>query len=256
MTAARRVLLTPAWILRTIGALIAIAVCIVAAVWQFHRTEDQLAVARAAQSQLTAYDLVVPAGTEELDIEWLGRNVSVQGEVVPGARSFVRSRLSPEGEEGFLVVDGLRIADGRVVAVLQGWVPRPAAAPQLAGESVEVQGRLQPQENFYPGAPVAADGPLLTITDTGLAQQWPVVPAPGYVTVTGPPAAPGLQPVTPLVGTDPDVPFPLQNAFYSLQWLVFAVIVVIIWVRFLRDDIRTMREREAAVAAAADRVSL
>lgn len=256
MTTALRVLLTPAWLLRTLGALLAIAVCVMAAVWQFHRTDDQLAVARAAQSQLTAYDIVVPRDADSLDIEWLGRNVEVQGDVVTGARSYVRARLSPDGEVGFLVVDGVRIADGRVVAVLQGWVPEPSAAPRLAGERIRVTGRLQPQENFYAGAPIEPDRPLLTITDAGLAEQWPVAPTPGYVTVTGAPAGEGIQPVTPLVGTDPDVPFPLQNAFYSLQWVIFAIIVVVIWARFLRDDIRAAQEHEAAVAAAPDRVSL
>ncbi len=256
MTPGLRVLLTPAWILRTVGALLAVAVCIAAAVWQYHRTDDQLAVARAAQSQLVPYDVVVPANSDSLDIEWLGRNVAVDGEVVPGARSYVRSRLSPDGEVGYLVVDGVRIADGRTVAVLQGWVPDPAAAPRLAGERIRVTGRLQPQENFYAGAPVEPEGPLLTISDAGLATQWPTPPDPGYVTVTGDPAAVGLSPVVPLVGTDPDVPFPLQNAFYSLQWLIFAVIVVVIWARFLRDDVRAARGTDGEVAPEADRVSL
>ena len=128
-----------------------------------------------------------------------------------GDRSLIRSRLSQSGEVGYLVVDGVALADGRVVAVLQGWVPDPESAPELAGRQIEVDGRVQPYENFYAGAPVTADDPLLTISAAGLAEQWRQAPVDGYVTVTGPPAAAGLGGVTPLVGTDPDVPFPLAE---------------------------------------------
>ncbi len=260
MSPALRVLRTPQWILRTAGALLAIAICVVASVWQYGRTDDQLAVARSAVSQLVPYGELVPADSGTLDIASLGHNVSVVGEVVPGARSFVRSRLSAEGEVGYLVVDGVRLDDGRVVAVLQGWVPDVESAPSLAGREVRVTGRVQPYENFYASAPVTPSDPLLTISGAGLAEQWGEdAPIDGYVTVTGTPAAPGLEVATPLVGTDPDVPFPLQNAFYSLQWLIFAGIVVFAWIRFFREDVRVERERGAEVPIVAppdDRVSL
>lgn len=260
MSPALRVLRTPQWILRTVGALLAIAICVVASFWQYNRTDDQLAVARSAVSQLVPYDELVPTDSRSLDIGWLGHNVSVAGEVVPGARSFVRSRLSQDDEVGYLVVDGVRLDDGRVVAVLQGWVPDVESAPSLAGREVRVTGRVQPYENFYAGAPVTASDPLLTISAAGLAKQWgDHAPVDGYVTVTGTAAAPGLEVATPLVGTDPDVPFPLQNAFYSLQWLIFAGIVVFAWVRFFREDVRAERRRTAdmtIVAPPGDRVSL
>lgn len=257
MPRALRLLLTPHWILRTVVAVVAIVACGVAALWQYHRTEDQLAVARAALSELVAYEAVVPADSQSLDIEWLGRNVTVTGVVLP-ERSLIRSRLSRDGAVGYLVVDPVRLDDGRVVAVLQGWVPDAASAPDLAGQRVSVDGRLQPYENFYAGAPITADEPLLTISAAGLAEQWRQPPVDGYVTVTGPPAAPQLGAVTPLVGTDPDVPFPLQNAFYSLQWLIFAGLICYAWQRFFREDLRTEAGGEPAAipADADDRVSL
>lgn len=235
------VLRTPRWIARTVLALAVVAVFVGAAIWQYQRTQDQLTVARAAVAQPAPYADVVAVGAQQLPLEGLGRQVVVRGVVEPGARTFVRSRLSPAEEPGYWVVDGVRLADGRLVAVLQGWVERPAAAPVIEGPWVHLLGRLQPDENFYAGAPVPATGPLLTITAAGLAQQWgPVVPqgglAPGYVTVIGT-AVPGIEPVRPVIGSDPDVAFPLQNAFYSLQWLVFAGVVILVWVRWLREDI-------------------
>lgn len=259
MGPAMRVLTSSQWIVRTVVAVVAIAACGVASVWQFERTQDQLAVARAALSQLAPYAEVVPEG-QALDIALLGRNVAVAGEVLPEARTLIRERLSQDDQVGYLVVDGVRLDDGRIVAVLQGWVPDARSVPDLAGQRISVTGRVQPYENFYAQAPIAATGPLLTITAAGLATQWgDDAPVDGYVTVTGPPAANGLGAVTPLVGTDPDVAFPLQNAFYSLQWLIFAGIIAYVWYRFFREDVRAERDkaRKAAdVGVGDDRVSL
>jgi cytochrome oxidase assembly protein ShyY1 len=245
----RQVLLSPTWIMRTVGALLVIAGCIAAAVWQYHRTADQVEVAQAAASLPVDYAELVPSD-RSLDPGQLGRNVIVTG-VVTDDRTLVRDRLSPAGEVGYLVVDGVRIADDRTVAVLQGWVSRRADAPDRVGRQITVAGRLQPDENFYPDAPVAPTGPLVTITNAGLGQQWGTAPGQGYVTVTGAPGAAGFALVPPIIGTDPDVPFPLQNAFYSLQWLIFAGAVVYVWVRFLREDLRT-----ADSAPEPERVSL
>lgn len=253
-----RVLTTAPWILRTVAAVLAIAACLAAAVWQYERTQDQLAVARAALSQLAPYEEVVPTGTESLPIESLGRNVAVTGEVLP-ERTLIRSRLSREDEVGYLVVDGVRLADGRTVAVLQGWVPDVRSAPDLAGQQISVTGRVQPYENFYSEAPISESDPLITITAAGLAAQWgDRVPVDGYVTVTGAPAAAVFGAVIPLVGTDPDVAFPLQNAFYSIQWLIFAAVIAYMWFRFLREDVRAGRDQDgpADVGVGDDRVSL
>ena len=114
-----------------------------------------------------------------------------------------------------------------------------------------MSGRVQPDENFYRDAPIGSEGPLVTITRDGLTEQWqavlvggppgPATPvlAPGYVTATTPDS--GYERSAPVFGADPDVPFPLQNAFYSLQWLVFAGIVVFVWGRGLVLDTRSRR---------------
>lgn len=246
MTPAARVLLSPAWLLRSALAIVGIVLCVLLSWWQYQRTQDQIAVAEAAVAQLQPYEVAVPTTTPDLDAGLLGRSVSVSGEVLPGARSFIRSRLSSDDRVGYLVVDGVRLADGRVVAVLQGWVPDRSAAPELAGRTVTVAGRMQPYENFYPGAPISATEPLVTITAAGLDAQWSARPEVGYVAVTGAPSSERFGSVTPLVGTDPDVPFPVQNIFYTLQWLIFAGVIIVIWARFLREDIRDARAADTS----------
>lgn len=251
------VLRTRQWIGRTALAVVVIAAFFALSYWQYARTQDQLAAARAALSHQVDYAEVVRPDDRQLPVPALGRRVSVSGTVVPGARALVRDRLDDTGDRGYLVVDAVRIGDGRVVAVLQGWVPTARSAPELTG-AITVSGRVQPDENFYPDAPVVAGEPLVTITAAGLLTQWaPRVTqlTPGYVTVTGTPAAAGLRTVAPIVGADPDPPFPWQNVFYTLQWLIFAVLVVVAWLRWLRDDVVAAREA-AAAAGQRDRVSL
>jgi cytochrome oxidase assembly protein ShyY1 len=236
-----RTLATPRWIGFTILALVAIAICVAASVWQFQRTQDQLDLERAAVAREADYTEVVTGG--DLPFSALGRAVRVTGTPLPQARSAVRSRVDGSGRVGYLIVDGLRLADGRTVAVLQGWVPTPAAAPEPQSDRVTVSGRVQPDENFYRDAPISATEPLVTITGEGLAAQWePELAAvaadlaPGYVTVTSPSAR--FERSQPVFGADPDVPFPLQNAFYTLQWLIFAGLVVFVWLRGLFLDTR------------------
>ena len=237
------VLATPRWIGYTLLAVLAITLCVVAARWQYQRAQDELAVERAAAAALDSYPQVVTA--DSLSVDELGREVDVDGVGVADARSFIRTRANEQGIAGFLVVDGVRLPDGRVVPLLQGWVPDPESAPQPAspGESVQVIGRVQPDENFYRDAPVSADQPLVTITAEGLSEQWgdDTRLAPGYVTVTS--AADGYERTSPVFGSDPDIPFPLQNALYSLQWLVFIALVIYVWVRGLRTAIARSSQR-------------
>ena len=241
LAAMLRTLATPRWIGFTVLALMAIAVCFAASVWQWQRTQGQLDLERAAVAREADYTEVVTGA--DLPLSALGRAVRVTGTPLPRARSAVRSRVDGSGRVGYLIVDGLRLADGRVVAVLQGWVRRPDAAPDPQSSPLTVSGRVQPDENFYRDAPISAAEPLVTITGAGLNAQWePQLDAvaadlaPGYVTLTSPSARFERSP--PVFGADPDVPFPLQNAFYTVQWLIFAVLVVFVWVRGLFLDVR------------------
>jgi cytochrome oxidase assembly protein ShyY1 len=242
------------WLLRSLLAVLGIAVCVAAAVWQYHRAQDQVTVAQASVAEVVAYEAVMPAAGDSVGVDALGRQVRVTGTSVPEARSFVRSRESSSGEPGVLVVDGVRQPDGSLVAVLQGWVPDPRTAVDPPATPFEVQGRVQPDENFYPAAPVSAHDQLVTITRAGLAAQWGTddIRA-GYVTATSPSAQ--FERVAPVIGSDPDPAFPWQNAFYALQWLLFAGFVVFVWVRWVRADLA-----EAPAAAPQpqdeDRVSL
>lgn len=240
-----RTLLSGRWLLRSALALVAILLCVFAATWQWDRSQQQLAAEQAALAEPAPVGEVVSPADPSVPIEALGRQVTVTGEYLAGAQSIVRTRLSPGGEPGFWVVNGVRTSDGTIVSVLRGWSP--SSNPTTAEGSASVVGRLQPDENFYGDALVSAARPLVTITQAGLREQWEqpstrvgqqVPMTPGFVAATQiRPGDPDLESLIPLIGTDPEIDYPLRNVFYSLQWLVFAGFVIVVWLKWFREDV-------------------
>ena len=241
--------------------------CLFAATWQWERSQQQLAAEQAALAEPAPVGEVLDPSDPSVPIESLGRQVTVAGQYIAGAQSLIRSRLSKGGEPGLWVVNGIRTADGTVVAALRGWSPN--ADPPVAEGSVSLTGRLQPDENFYGDAPISEGQPLVTITQAGLRKQWEppitragqdVLMTPGFVAVTRiSPVDPGLGMLVPLIGTDPEIDYPLRNVLYSLQWLVFAGFVIVIWLKWLREDLAEARrdsEEDAVREVQSDRVNL
>lgn len=262
-----RTLLSGRWLLRSALAVAAIALCLFAATWQWDRSQQQLVAEQAALAEPAPVGEVVRPSDPSVPIESLGRQVTVTGHYIAGAQSLIRSRLSGDGEPGFWVVNGIRTPDGTVVAALRGWSP--SADPPVAEGSVSLAGRLQPDENFYSDAPISPERPLVTITQAGLLRQWepPVAQSgqallmtPGFVTVTQmSPTDRGLGELVPLIGTDPQIDYPLRNVFYSLQWLVFAGFVILVWSKWLREDLAEARrdeEEDAVRESGRDQASL
>lgn len=262
-----RTLLSGRWLLRSAIALVAIVLCLLAAAWQWDRSQQQLTAEQAALAEPAPVGEVVSPSDPVVPIEALGRQVTLDGKYIAGAQTVIRSRLSQDREAGFWVVNGIRTPDGTVVAALRGWSA--TDQPQAPTGSVAITGRLQPDENFYPDSPITEKQPLVTITQAGLRKQWepPITAAggdtlitPGFVAVTDmSPGDTGLGALVPLIGIDPEIDFPLRNVFYSLQWLVFVGFVIVIWVKWLRDDLAEARrddEEDAPGEAETDRVSL
>ena len=232
---------TSKWVLRTVLALLFVGFCLVLASWQWQRSQDELAVERAALAEPISVGEALTATDDTIPLESLGRQVTVSGPLSPGAQTLVRDRTSDSDAAGYWVVAGVEAAPNEIVPVLLGWTATPEL-PELAGD-VLVTGRLQPDENFYPEAGVSIGEPLLTITKSGLTQVWDrgesaAVVTPGFVAALSvSPATPGLELVTPLIGTDPDVGLPVRNVLYSLQWLVLAGFAIFMWVKWFREDV-------------------
>ena len=247
------VLRTPRWIGLTALVVLALALCTLGGVWQWTRTQDILAVERAALAEPVPVQDLTAVG-QSLPGESVGRRVVAVGRYDGGQQRYVANR-ELDGRAGLWVVAPVVLEDGSRVAVLRGWVAREQPAVDAPPDGpVRVSGVLQPAETFYSGAPDLTDGRLVAITDEVLARLWGASVRPGMVVLTeqAPPSPLGPSPVSPSVRAA-DVSFPLQNFFYAFQWWFFAAFAVFVWVRYLRMDVR--EARAAAVDAASPAAS-
>ena len=250
---ALRLAVTPRWLAAAgIVVLLAVAAALLGR-WQWDRTQDILAAERAALSQAIPVEQAVdPQGSVTLPPESIGRPVLLAGEYVPDLQVAVTNR-EHEGQPGVWIVTGLRLADGRLAAVLRGWLPD-AEAPGAAAPmgDVMVTGVLQPDETFYADAEVPV-GTVASIAHDRLAALWGDVVLPGFVVLESqePALPPSPVPVMPTVQTS-DVPFPLQNFVYAFQWWLFALFGVVVYLRWLW--LETRRSHDPAGDAPAGEV--
>jgi surfeit locus 1 family protein len=239
-----RLAVTPRWLLLGAIALLFAVAAVFLGRWQWERTQDILGAERAALSQAIPLEQVVPAPTGEdppatvLPPDGIGRPVTLSGTYDSAMQVAVVNR-EHDGAPGVWIVTGLRLADGRVGAVLRGWLPS-ADAPGAVPPSgpVVVTGMTQPDEGFYADA-VTEPGTVASIAHDRLATLWDASLLPGFTTLSSqrPDTTPAPTPVMPTVQTS-DVPFPLQNFVYAFQWWLFALFAIVIYVRWLLMDVR------------------
>jgi cytochrome oxidase assembly protein ShyY1 len=228
-----RLALTPRWLLGLLVLLGLVVLAVNLGRWQWDRTQTILAAERAAVAEPVDVRQALGDATDEVPAEGIGRPVTASGTYVADRQAIVANR-SLDGRPGVWVVTGLTLDDGAVVPVLRGWLPdadAPGAAVPV--EPVSITGILQPDEVFYAGA-TAQEGTIAAISRDRLAQLWQVPVRPGFVVLqsTDPSTPPAPDPVPPTVQTA-DVPFPLQNFFYAVQWWIFAAFGLVFYLRWL-----------------------
>ena len=227
-----RTALTPRWLAALLALIVLVAAFIVLGRWQWDRTLDILAAERsAAAAPIDLADLVDDQGSwNNADI---GRMVNLRGTFTDDELLLANREL--DGQAGAWVVTRFELESGETVAVVRGWLPVDTSPAPLSRESVNIQGVLHPDEEFYEGANANR---VVTIDADALAGAWGEDVIDGYVMLGGDQGdaargTPVLVPPTVQVG---DVPFPLQNFFYAVQWWVFAVFAVVVYARWLYLD--------------------
>ena len=243
-----RLALTPRWLAFAGVTLVLVAAAVFLGRWQWDRTQSILAAERAAASQAVPIEQALPAGKADLPDEVIGQPVTLTGTYEPSMQVAVTNR-ELAGNPGVWIVTGLRLGDGRVAAVLRGWVASAdEAAAAVPTGPVTVTGVLQPDEPFYADA-ATAPGTVASIASARLSTLWSQPVLPGYVTLTSelPPrnAAPAPVPATVQTG---DVAFPLQNFVYAFQWWLFALFAIVIFLRWLLLEAREGRGSDASRA--------
>lgn len=228
----------------TVLAVIFSVLCIVAGLWQGSRTLDIVEAEQAAIS--AAIPVLEAASVDGFPATSVGRPVTAAGEYADAEQLLVAQR-ELNARPGYWVITPF-VIDGVTVAVLRGWVESPTS-PALAVPAgpVRLEGALQPFEDFYAEQARRPDGSLVAVSRSEIERAWGVQVVSLILVLRGedPASVPAPQPV-PLTVQTADVPFPLQNAAYTLQWFVFAGFVwVMWWLWVIRRDPATTDSLEA-----------
>ena len=237
----------------TVLAVMLSALCVVAGLWQGSRTRDILDAERAAMS--APIPVLEAAGVDDFPATSVGRPITASGEFGNAPQLLVAQR-ELDGRPGDWVIAPF-VVDGSTVAVLRGWVESPdTTVLELPSGPVDLTGALQPFEEFYAERALRDDGRLVAVSRQEIERAWGT-PVLSLVLVQSgqTPASDGPAPLpVPLTVQTADVPFPLQNAAYTLQWFVFAAFVWVMW--WLWVIRKTPEDAESQQAASTDPDSL
>ena len=211
----------------TLLAIFLSALCVVGGLWQGSRTRDIVEAERAAVA--APIPVLEAASVDDFPATSVGRPVTATGDYGDAEQLLVTPR-ELDGRPGEWVIAPF-VIDGVTVAVLRGWVDSPTSpALSLPSGPVSLEGALQPFEEFYAEQARRPDGTLVAVSRSEIEAAWgvPVLSLVLVLAAQEPAGEPAPEPV-PLTVQTADVPFPLQNAAYTLQWFVFAGFVWVMW---------------------------
>jgi len=219
-------LLTRRWLGLTVLALVVVTAFAWLGAWQWGRTyraadgftDEPLAVPVAVLAPVGG---ALPPGAAGRQATATGHYVTAQQRLQPGH--------TLDGSSVSWVVTPLAMGDGTVLQVVRGWVTAAEGALAVPPTGViTVSGRMVPSAPSTPPAASQRAGLLVR-------------------TAQSPPDPLSLQPVPSAPVSTPvgAKQFHLQNAVYTSQWWIFAVLVVIYWGRLLREE-RAARSPAAA----------
>lgn len=228
-----RTAITPRWLVALAALIAFIIACIFLGQWQWDRTQDILAAERSAAAEPIALEeLVIDNGSwSNADI---GRTVILDGTFT--AQELQLPNREFQGQSGSWIVTRFDLSSGGSIAVMRGLLPDGSQSTQVDATAVQLEGVLHPNEAFYEGA---NENSIVTVDSAAIADEWGTDLIDGYVMVQRQdpePSEPGaLVIVAPTVQVG-DVPFPLQNFFYAIQWWIFAAFAIFVYARWLYLD--------------------
>lgn len=174
----------------------------------------------------------------------VGQPVELAGTWLPEATVFVSGR-EHEGADGYWMVTPLAIggADQPALPVVLGWVPDPGAAPAPPEGSDDLVGWLQPPEGSGARDDDPTDDvlPQLRVADVvqRVDQDLYSAYAVAQAGVAGLPAADLA--ALPEVGRFTAV----RNFLYAIEWWVFGAFAVLIWWRWLQEQLGPREEEDS-----------
>jgi len=238
--------LAPRMWLGHLVALVLVAAALLLGVWQL----DAWQTRRADEARdLTQAEPVALSSVMGPDDPFPGRSVgqpvTVEGEWVPAGTVFVSGR-EHDGRDGYWMVTPLAIggADRPALPVVLGWVADPSSAPAPPEGGAELTGWLQPPEGTGAVDDDPSDDvlPQLRIADVvqHVDQDLYGAYAISQEGVDGLPAADLAQ--LPDAGRFTAV----RNLLYAIEWWFFGAFAVLIWWRWVGEQLAARREEPQA----------
>lgn len=244
--------------------MVAAGVCARLGVWQLSRAYERGAQAEqhrvdelASQGPAWLGDVLAPQVS--MGGALVGKTVTASGTYEDGG--LVVAGRAHAGATGFLALAPLRVSDdgsggeswatlsgAPVLPVVLGWAPtqdEARAALPPAGADATVTGYLQTSEAVGDG--MVSDGVTDSISSGHLANVWGGPVYAGYLVLSA--SEPHPDPALALLDRPTldggDTGLNLQNLFYAVQWWIFGLFALGLWVQVVRDDARTARDEDA-----------
>ena len=220
------------------------AACVGLAYWQWERA--QAYVPPESATVLTFEELsplrdYLPASSVGVPTSVTGTWQSEDRILMPERVVDGKSMVNPDPETevivewavpvGYWVVDILELADGSSVGVVRGFTESPEQIEPATGDET-VSGVMQPSEDV-PGLKLVNG--IVPLTTKLIVENSRTIAHDGYLVATS--KSELLIPVSPIFSEPVVKGLNWQNVAYTFNWLFFAGIVGMMWIRVARDEL-------------------
>jgi len=221
-------------------ALLLISACLFLSHWQWERAHyARQAVVSANpvsfESLSRARDFLPPSSVGQITKvsgTWqAGSRVIFANRPVDGRLLIDGGQSGSQSESGSWVADFLKLQDGTSVAVIRGWLDSGKNFPAATGFAT-ITGVVQPAEDA-PNETEINTRPLITTkfllsnSQTDLRD--------GFIVQSG--VSSGLAQVVPSRQAFTSDGLRTLNVFYTFNWIFFGFLILLIWVRIVRDEV-------------------
>jgi len=241
------------WWLFTTIVLVAVAICVWAALWQMDRRVQKQELNQRLVERWDAppFDLnTEPFPTDLTELEY--RRVQVTGEF--DYKHQVILKNTNQGElPGVTLITPLRLDNGEAILVARGWIPineaEPASWPQFDEQNAAPVVGLIKQSQVLPGAPMPTEPQTewFRVDVAAIQAQLPYKLLPAFLAMLPEPGR--AADTLPIRTAPPELADEMMHLNYTIQWFTFAVIFAFGYVQYLIYDERRQKRIHAEKAA-------
>jgi cytochrome oxidase assembly protein ShyY1 len=219
--------------------------CLGLAYWQWDRAQAYVPLASDTvlsfeelsplRDYLPASSVAVPTsitGTWQPDERILMPERVVDGKAMVNPDPETELQVQWQTPVGYWVVDIMELADESSVGVVRGFTESPDQIALASGIET-VSGVMQPSEDI-PGLKLVND--IKPLTTYLIVENSRTIAHDGYLVATS--RTDSLTPVSPIFSEPVVKGLNWQNVAYTFNWLFFAGIVAMMWVRVARDELK------------------